>query len=1741
MYADSLLHLITMHRQTRYRRTAVASAANTASSKSTFTYGVDGGARNIASHDASRPLLHDHSFARQSDLFGRSRQGILSGNGVNYTNGVGVVALRDIVLVLGSLFLLLTAAAYRHSYTLHAEYNQENTVAIKVQREAALPERVLVTGAAGFIGFHLCSALVARGVAVEGVDNFNAYYDPNLKYARAMRLRELGVTVHPIDMCDTEAMRQLLLSPFPGSDSDGSTRRFGFSHVVNLAAQAGVRHSVRAPRDYVRSNLECFSGLLTLLADTTSMTSSSSFPLLVSSPPRLLFASSSSVYGPGTPVPFSEHGVPGSPGNLYAASKRANEMLAHAWSVRTGLQAIGLRFFTVYGPWGRPDMAVYSFSEKMMADQAVPLYNDAALQRDFTYVDDIVDGILGALSVRLTPGVVNCHHRGSGGGKTVSGTDCSTRQPPFIVYNLGHGVPENVTRMVSGLEQLLGRRAVLDLRPLPATELMRTWADIKRAKKDLGFAPRIALDVGLARFVRWRAGYVSAMATTEGSRSVAALRYKLELEAKKRREKSARERLAARNKNLAELGDALLSRWRRYANTAGIALPALPRTKIFVFYAGKDSPGGDLLHMGNGVDSTKIESTCNVYPECVAYTSSGVLKKTILPREEWKTLAREAGPRAGIYAAIDVHPCAADIHHCGRGTHCVGEEGTGGKGLAGGPPAASYSCKCLNGHVRISPSECIPTAGGGAYVPDALERLDTSPSRSVVPYVFFAGLDSPGGDFLYAEEAAKLPAGAERNAALRAICDRTVSCLGFNSNGFIKDSIAPPTTWQRFSNRKEDGLYVLDADYCNARSAGCATGARCKRRGAGIYACACDAQDARLVLTNKGENAPELWQCVPQTNPLVATVDPPSPLPAAGTIIVRNGRKDAIDAAASAAAASAASTSVAAPEAPAASITNEKQIKTNKNHVAKPIGANQPASPSSQAGKAIIHVAMIADREHYAGVPALINSIRHNTQAPGRIRIWAVYMDPPSSTLSDVDDLASDSNFDGGRHHGEESWSSQSSLLLPAFLRCRGIRTSKVAAPGVVGVLPFSPQLLRDRVTVHAAQSTHGHLASPANFARFYLADILPPDVSHVLYLDVDIVVNGPIEELWASVADASVRNAAVAGAGAGAGGGGGSDDGDGADSTMAISAVQRNVPLSQYLGSPEVARLFFERYGVHLDTSHPSFNAGVLGINLAVWRHQKLTDEILYWVDANRAKPLWQLGTQPPLLIVAAARGWNHLPATWNVDGLGWREEFPSGVLDSARLLHWTGTGKPWLADGKAKHAQRWLHYSPPECSGHGVCGVHGACICDTGRDGHLCSKSNAAKAELPVVVVAAAADENVHLPPSTDAPPIDAAAVSAANGVEAQKKMSSAPDDNVLHVLCATTGASVRGAVAALRSVVMHTAGHDGREINLWALVPNDDIPTVQAALQCVSSARGRVTIVPVPADTVKFWKLWHGKVGVRHMPVSALVLAVLLGTGGSGSSNSITPVNAKLQQAPILSLLRSARRVLVIAPETIVHVDANSLLTGQTYRGAGGAGGKATPSPRWVAFADKRRSVALAPGLNTVVSVAQGRKGSSLRAFGSSSKSDAASEPLAHPAVYSAFLPPYGSTARAKLGAVFEAAVRAYTDAARSPGTPSDILLQLTLRSMGWTTPSDPSPGAGGATRGVAGATGDSDSDGARVATTYQSTLVAGLGFRRNVPAEELASASVLSWDGRRRPWLQGALYLKYWEPYAQVCEV
>jgi UDP-glucuronate 4-epimerase len=334
--------------------------------------------------------------------------------------------------------------------------------------------KFLVTGAAGFIGFHMSHRLLARGDTVVGLDNLNDYYNVRLKRDRLEQLLpQPGFTFHQLDLADREAVAQLFA-------------RERFEVVIHLAAQAGVRYSIENPHAYVASNLVGFVNVLEACRHGGIK--------------HLVYASSSSVYGANKKMPFAVHDSVDHPVSLYAATKKSNELMAHVYSHLYGLPTTGLRFFTVYGPWGRPDMALWLFSDAILAGRSIDVFNHGKMRRDFTYIDDIVEGV-----VRVADRIAAPDPHWS-----PAAPDPASSFAPFRVYNIGNNQPVELLKMIAVLEQVLGRKAALNFLPMQPGDVPETYADIDDLMRDVGFRPSTPIETGVERFVRWYRAYHGA-------------------------------------------------------------------------------------------------------------------------------------------------------------------------------------------------------------------------------------------------------------------------------------------------------------------------------------------------------------------------------------------------------------------------------------------------------------------------------------------------------------------------------------------------------------------------------------------------------------------------------------------------------------------------------------------------------------------------------------------------------------------------------------------------------------------------------------------------------------------------------------------------------------------------------------------------------------------------------------------------------------------------------------------------------------------------------------------------------------------------------------------------------------------------------------------------------------------------------------------------------------------------------
>ena len=309
-------------------------------------------------------------------------------------------------------------------------------------------KRIFITGAAGFIGYHMALFFHERGDTVVGYDNFNSYYDPALKRARAAQLMKRGIPLIEGDVKDYQTMVQII-------------EKHQITHILHLAAQAGVRYSLENPHTYLQSNIDGFLNILELCR---------SHPTIA-----LIYASSSSVYGLNQKIPFSIDDRTDHQASLYGVTKKTNELMAQTYHHLFGISVTGLRFFTVYGPWGRPDMAYFSFTKAILEGRPIEIYNNGEMKRDFTYIDDIVAGTAAALDLAA----------------------------PCALFNLGNHHPEDLLYLITLIEKELGSQAIKIMRPMQQGDVISTYADIEESKNRLGFIPRVSLQEGVARFIKW--------------------------------------------------------------------------------------------------------------------------------------------------------------------------------------------------------------------------------------------------------------------------------------------------------------------------------------------------------------------------------------------------------------------------------------------------------------------------------------------------------------------------------------------------------------------------------------------------------------------------------------------------------------------------------------------------------------------------------------------------------------------------------------------------------------------------------------------------------------------------------------------------------------------------------------------------------------------------------------------------------------------------------------------------------------------------------------------------------------------------------------------------------------------------------------------------------------------------------------------------------------------------------------
>lgn len=345
-----------------------------------------------------------------------------------------------------------------------------------------MSKKILITGSAGFIGFHLARRLLERGDEVVGLDSINNYYDPTIKYAR---LAQTGIERDAIGyskitssaICRKYRFVQLNLEDTPAVEALFAEE--AFDKVCHLAAQAGVRYSLVNPKAYIDSNIVGFFNILEQCRQYSIG--------------HLVYASSSSVYGLNESMPFSASDNVDHPVSLYAASKKSNELMAHAYSHLYGLPTTGLRFFTVYGPWGRPDMALFRFTQAILDDKPIDVYNYGQMQRDFTYIDDIIEGIIRVLD---NPPQGNPNWTGKA-------PDPSSSKSPYKIYNIGNSSPVKLLDFIEAIEKALGRKAKKNMLPLQPGDVPATWADVRNLAEDLNYKPSTPIQEGINRFIAW--------------------------------------------------------------------------------------------------------------------------------------------------------------------------------------------------------------------------------------------------------------------------------------------------------------------------------------------------------------------------------------------------------------------------------------------------------------------------------------------------------------------------------------------------------------------------------------------------------------------------------------------------------------------------------------------------------------------------------------------------------------------------------------------------------------------------------------------------------------------------------------------------------------------------------------------------------------------------------------------------------------------------------------------------------------------------------------------------------------------------------------------------------------------------------------------------------------------------------------------------------------------------------------
>ncbi|KAI0226829.1 UDP-glucuronate 4-epimerase 4 [Lamellibrachia satsuma] len=536
-------------------------------------------------------------------------------------------------------------------------------------------KRVLVTGAAGFIGFHLAKTLAStNNTVIVGMDNFNDYYDVQLKKDRAFALHNLGVTVYHEDLCHTEFLEDIFV-------------KYNFTHVTHLAAQAGVRYSLENPLAYIRANVECQVALLEVLRK---------YPKI-----KLVYASSSSVYGKHTPVPFQLTARTDRPGNMYAATKETDELLANYYCHAYDMSAVGLRFFTVYGPWGRPDMATYKFAEAMVNDKEVPMFHvsdDKPLERDFTYVDDIISGV--TMAMDYIP------------------AECGEK------FNLGFGQPVSVPAMINILKTELQVKAKVKKLPLPPTEILKTWADTSVSQELLHFQPSTNLQQGVKKFVEWFKQYAQERKAKKSDPNVQKWFNGLLKDRDSRDSHYENKKMLQHNIDLHARLARDRQRYADWANTQGIHLPTLCEVKFtvdkktdafqqtcpckpgyqkqgrncipiygqvavseqefqkelpkiselkkgqdMIFFQGLTAKGVDSMYVPNAakLNHDKLQEICKKDKLCIAITTDGWMKRQVISKDWWSKVFSK---NAGIFV-FDIDYCSLGETTCPHHSRCT--------------------------------------------------------------------------------------------------------------------------------------------------------------------------------------------------------------------------------------------------------------------------------------------------------------------------------------------------------------------------------------------------------------------------------------------------------------------------------------------------------------------------------------------------------------------------------------------------------------------------------------------------------------------------------------------------------------------------------------------------------------------------------------------------------------------------------------------------------------------------------------------------------------------------------------------------------------------------------------------------------------------------------------------------------------------------------------------------------------